>query len=290
MSIKKNKNQLIISIIVGMAIAVISYQVIIKLKIENDNLKKLAQTSSSVPLKKITYVVAKNDIKKGDRIETDNLTTKQFPIEIEGAVTNPSKISGVRAIKDIKADSPIVEDYFRASDLDFSQNEPRSGFRALGINPDVIPYFVKAGVLVDVYFAKNSIQAQGVRVLSVDDTQEASKKTIMLEIKDRDVPVFLNAMSGDKPVLVQRNRHEKTGYRFSYDSSPVLSQLPRDDSVPPELVEVSDVSYSEPVKKTASKPAPKQEKEIPIVKSQAQKTQEIELITGDKRVIVGAMQ
>ena len=94
MSIKKNKNQLIISVIVGVAIAVISYQVIVKLKIENENLKKLTQTSASAPIKKITYVVAKTDIKKGDKIQADNLTTKQFPIEIEGAISDTSKIAG----------------------------------------------------------------------------------------------------------------------------------------------------------------------------------------------------
>ena len=65
MSIKKNKNQLIISIIVWVAIAVASYQVIVKLKIENENLKKLTQTSANLPIRKIIYVVAKTDIKKG---------------------------------------------------------------------------------------------------------------------------------------------------------------------------------------------------------------------------------
>ena len=63
MSIKKNKNQLIISTIVGVAIAVASYQVIVKLKIENENLKKLTQTSANLPIRKIIYVVAKTDIK-----------------------------------------------------------------------------------------------------------------------------------------------------------------------------------------------------------------------------------
>ena len=145
MSIKKNKNQLIISIIVGVAIAVISYQVIVKLKIENDNLKKLTQTSQSAPIKKIMYVVAKTDIKKGDKIQADNLTTKQFPIEIEGAVENASKISGLTAIKDIKADSPIVEDYFKASDMDMAQGEPRSGYRALGVGLETLPPFAKEG-------------------------------------------------------------------------------------------------------------------------------------------------
>src|SRR5699024_9678208 len=163
----KNKNQLIISVIVGVAIAVISYQVIVKLKIENENLKKLTQTSVSAPIKKITYVVAKTDIKKGDKIQADNLTTKQFPIEIEGAISDTSKIAGFSAVKDIKADSPIVEDYFKASDMYLAQGEPRNGFRAVSVALETLPSYVKAGTHVDISFAKSGIQAPDGQVASV---------------------------------------------------------------------------------------------------------------------------
>lgn len=288
MSIKKNKNQLIISIIVGVAIAVISYQVIVKLKIENDNLKKLTQTSQSAPIKKIMYVVAKTDIKKGDKIQADNLTTKQFPIEIEGAVENASKISGLTAIKDIKADSPIVEDYFKASDMDMAQGEPRSGYRALGVGLETLPPFAKEGANVDIYFAKNAIQAQDVKILSIIDAPNEGKKYVMLEIRDSDVPAFITAASSDKAVLIQRNRHEKTGYRFSASSPLALSQMP--DSAPPELVEVSDITYDETPKRSVSSAHKKQVEDVPVVRAQAQSAGEIEFISGDKRVIIGAPQ
>ena len=291
MSIKKNKNQLIISVIVGVAIAVISYQVIVKLKIENENLKKLTQTSVSAPIKKITYVVAKTDIKKGDKIQADNLTTKQFPIEIEGAISDTSKIAGFNAVKDIKADSPIVEDYFKASDMDLAQGEPRNGFRAVSVALETLPSYVKAGTHVDIFFAKSGIQAQDVQVLSVLDSQDSAKKFIMLELKDRDVPAFITAMESDKAVLVQRNRHEKTGYKFSASNSAILSQMPQ--SAPPELVEGSDVTYDEPPKRSISSTGAQRKvslEEVPVVKSQYRKSAEIELISGDKKMIVGAEQ
>ena len=291
MSIKKNKNQLIISVIVGVAIAVISYQVIVKLKIENENLKKLTQTSVSAPIKKITYVVAKTDIKKGDKIQADNLTTKQFPIEIEGAISDTSKIAGFNAVKDIKADSPIVEDYFKASDMDLAQGEPRNGFRAVSVALETLPSYVKAGTHVDIFFAKSGIQAQDVQVLSVLDSQDDAKKFIMLELKDRDVPAFITALGNDKAVLVQRNRHEKTGYKFSASNSAILSQMPQ--SAPPELVEVSDVTYDEPPKRSISSTGAQRKvslEEVPVVKSQYRKSAEIELISGDKKMIVGAEQ
>lgn len=291
MSIKKNKNQLIISVIVGVAIAVISYQVIVKLKIENENLKKLTQTSVSAPIKKITYVVAKTDIKKGDKIQADNLTTKQFPIEIEGAISDTSKIAGFNAVKDIKADSPIVEDYFKASDMDLAQGEPRNGFRAVSVALETLPSYVKAGTHVDIFFAKSGIQAQDVQVLSVLDSQDDAKKFIMLELKDRDVPAFITALGNDKAVLVQRNRHEKTGYKFSVSNTAILSQMPQ--SAPPELVEVSDVTYDEPPKRSISSTGAQRKvslEEVPVVKSQYRKSAEIELISGDKKMIVGAEQ
>ena len=291
MSIKKNKNQLIISVIVGVAIAVISYQVIVKLKIENENLKKLTQTSVSAPIKKITYVVAKTDIKKGDKIQADNLTTKQFPIEIEGAISDTSKIAGFNAVKDIKADSPIVEDYFKASDMDLAQGEPRNGFRAVSVALETLPSYVKAGTHVDIFFAKSGIQAQDVQVLSVLDSQDSAKKFIMLELKDRDVPAFITAMESDKAVLVQRNRHEKTGYKFSVSNTAILSQMPQ--SAPPELVEVSDITYDEPPKRSISSTGAQRKvslEEVPVVKSQYRKSAEIELISGDKKMIVGAEQ
>ena len=291
MSIKKNKNQLIISVIVGVAIAVISYQVIVKLKIENENLKKLTQTSASAPIKKITYVVAKTDIKKGDKIQADNLTTKQFPIEIEGAISDTSKIAGFSAVKDIKADSPIVEDYFKASDMDLEQGELRNGFRAVSVALETLPSYVKAGTHVDIFFAKSGIQAQDVQVLSVLDSQDDAKKFIMLELKDRDVPAFITALGNDKAVLVQRNRHEKTGYKFSVSNTAIFSQMPQ--SAPPELVEVSDITYDEPPKRSISSAGAQRKvslEEVPVVKSQYRKSAEIELISGDKKMIVGAEQ
>ncbi len=289
MSIKKNKNQLIISVIVGVAIAVASYQVIVKLKIENENLKKLTQTSANVPIKKIIYVVSKTDIKKGDKIQVDNLTTKQFPIEIEGAITDPAKISGLVATKDIKADSPIVENFFKISDMDNAQSEPQRGFRSVALRLETLPHFVKSGVRTDIYFPKNAIFAQDVKILSVVDIPDSKQKYVMLEIKDKDVPVFITALNDDKAVLVQRNRHERTGYKFSTGTI----QLPKISSgVPDELIEVNDIpqydiSQNEiPVTEVKSKPS----NQVPIVKSAIKNEEEIEFISGDKKMIVGAPQ
>ena len=278
MNIKKNKNQLIISIIVGVAIAVVSYQVMGKLKIENENLKKLTQTSEVAPPKKIVYVVAKADIKKGTKVEASNLTTKQFPIEIEGALEDSSKIAGLVAAQDIKADSPIVEDYFKVSDMDTISVEPRKGYRAVGVfmASEQFPTFAK--------------------ILNIEKIGTGTQKSIMLEIKDKDVPAFITAANEDKVIFVQRNRHENPTYSFSIASYTLNSQgLPQ----PPELVEISDISAENEIpvpsykskatssKKTKQKVA-KQEDEIPVVQAQTKNVDEIEFISGDKKMIIGA--
>ncbi len=289
MSIKKNKNQFIISVIVGVAIAVASYQVIVKLKIENENLKKLTQTSANVPIKKIIYVVAKTDVKKGDKILADNLTTKQFPIEIEGAISDPAKITGLVATKDIKADSPIVENFFKISDMDNAQSEPQRGFRSVAIRLEALPPFVKAGTYADVYFPKNAIFAQDIKILNILDIPNSSQKYVMFEIKDKDVPIFITALNNDKAVIIQRNRHERTGYKFS----PGIAQLPQMPSnTPDELVEIGDLpQYDAPVGEIpVSTTKVKQAEQIPVVKSAIKSEEEIEFISGDKKMIVGAPQ
>ena len=287
MSIKKNKNQLIISTIVGVAIAVASYQVIVKLKIENENLKKLTQTSANLPIRKIIYVVAKTDIKKGEKIQADNLATKQFPIEIEGAITDSAKISGLVATKDIKADSPIVENFFKTSDMDIAQSEPQHGFRSVAIRLDVLPPFVKAQTHADIYFPKNAILAQDVRILNILDIPNSSQKYVMLEIRDKDVPIFITALNNDKAVIIQRNRHERTGYKFNSG----IAQLPKMPSdAPDNLVDVSDIPQYDiaPCEMPSNEVKTKPKQEVPVVKSTIKNEEEIEFISGDKKMIVGA--
>lgn len=297
MGIKKNKNQLIISIIVGVAIAVISYQVILKLKIENDNLKKLTQTNEQAPIKKNIYVVSKIDVKKGEKIDPQNLSTNRFPVEIEGAITDVSQISGLVANKDIKADTPIIESYFKISQIDELSCEPRNGYRAVGmlIGNDSLPSFAQEGSYVDIYFSKSVLNAQNIRILSIKDVSSGSSKSVMLEIKEKDVPVFIAAASEDKPVLVQRNRNENSGYKFvSASANPTAGVVLSDMSSPPELMEISDISSSDvpPTQNatyTTSKPT-SSSASVPLVRSRVQGGGEIEFISGDKKMIIGAPQ
>lgn len=295
MRLKKNKNQLIISVIVGIAIAAASYQVIIKLKIENDSLKKAAQASQSIPIKKNYYIVSNVDIKKGDIMVADNLTTKQFPIEIEGAITDVSEIVGLSASKDIKADSPIIRGYFKVLNSEITRYEPKRGFRAVSVMLEAFPPYVVPGAHVDVYFSKSAVFAQDVKVLNIVDILESKQKFVMLEIKDKDVATFVDAVNSESAVIIQRNKNEKTGYKFG-TALAKLPQMPVEtkSSTPQGLMEISDISQA-PQEDISPKTLEADKKELPkikddilVVESKVKDEEEIEFISGDKKIIVGA--
>ena len=148
----------------------------------------------------------------------------------------------------------------------------------------------------DAIEGEKGLQAQNVKILNIEKIGTGTQKSIMLEIKDKDVPAFITAANEDKVIFVQRNRHENPTYSFSIASYTLNSQgLPQ----PPELVEISDISAENEIpvpsykskatssKKTKQKVA-KQEDEIPVVQAQTKNVDEIEFISGDKKMIIGA--
>ena len=141
--------------------------------------------------------------------------------------------------------------------------------------------------VADIYFPKNAILAQDVRILNILDIPNSSQKYVMLEIRDKDVPIFITALNNDKAVIIQRNRHERTGYKFNSG----IAQLPKMPSdAPDNLVEVSDIPQYDiapseiPVNELKTKP----KQQVPVVKSTIKNEEEIEFISGDKKMIVGA--
>ena len=144
---------------------------------------------------------------------------------------------------------------------------------------------------VDIYFSKSTVFAQDVRVLNVVDITESKQKFVMLEIQDKDVASFVSAASSDTPVIIQRNKNEKSGYKFGATLAK-LPQMPVEtaSSVPQNLVEISDIPPDEPIKAVmpSKNEKPKTDDEVPVVQADDKDEQEIEFISGDKKIIVGA--
>ncbi len=226
MSIKKNKNQLIISVLVGLAIFIITYLFIVeqyeKSTKQEELIKKLTASAEAYALNPESttfYVVAKRDLPKDYVITADDIEMKYLEMKINGACTDSKLAIGAKTFQETKKGRPVILKNITAKKDSSNNSEPKIGFRAVAatIAANKIPPFVKDNVYLDVYTAEGTFQAQNVRVLKVEDTANKSNKLILFEIKEEDVGAFINGMSTDKLIPVQKNSNDENEYSFSYD-------------------------------------------------------------------------
>ena len=225
MSIKKNKNQLIISILVGLAIFAITYHFVIRqheeLMAQKEEIQKLKKgigvEAAQVDENTTVYVVAKKDIEKDHTITIDDVEMKDLNMKASGAFTNIKSVIGVKTSKDIKAGAPIISSAIIA--VKENKDEPEPGFRAVTatVAANRMAPFIESGARLDIYTANNTIQATNVRVIKVLDSGSKSNKLVMFEIKEEDVGPFINGMTVDKLIPVQRNSSDNSEYSFAYD-------------------------------------------------------------------------
>lgn len=225
MSIKKNKNQLIISILVGLAIFAITYQFVIRqheeLKAQKEEIQKLKKgigvETAQIDENTTIYVVAKKDLEKGSKITIDDVEMKDLNMKASGAFTNIKSVIGVTISKDIKAGNPIISSAVVASKD--NEDEPAPGFRAVTatVAANRMAPFIESGARLDIYTANNTIQATNVRVIKVLDSGSKSNKLVMFEIKEEDVGPFINGMTTDKLIPVKRNSSDTSAYSFAFD-------------------------------------------------------------------------
>ena len=168
MSIKKNKNQLIISILVGLAIFIITYLFVVKKKKktvkQEETIKKLTQSAEAYamnPESTTFYVVAKKDLPKDHVITADDIEMKYLEMKISGACTNSKLAIGAKTSSETKKGRPVIlKDIVKKENLS-SEDEPRPGYRAVAatIAANKIPPFVKNNTYLDVNTKKNTFQA-----------------------------------------------------------------------------------------------------------------------------------
>lgn len=256
MSIKRNKNQLIISILVGVAIFAISYQFVVKQYDENIKQKaEIQRLKSGIGIdlassraETTVYVVTKRELEKGEIISAEDVETKDVGVHIKNALTSTDKIIGKPTLKALKEGVPVTTscvDVPLEDDIPLtSSDEPKSGYRAVAasMSANKMAPFIKSNTYVDVYTADNTIQAKNVRIIKVMEQEgKNSGKLVLFEIKDEDVGAFINAMTKDKLIPVQRSPHDKSGYEFTFDpfkyseytiSNEDLSELSLTDEIP----------------------------------------------------------
>ncbi|MCX4274286.1 MAG: SAF domain-containing protein [Candidatus Gastranaerophilales bacterium] len=275
MSIKKNKNQLIISILVGLAIFAITYQFVIRqheeLVAQKEEIQKLKKgigvETSQADENTTIYVVAKKDIEKDHTITVDDVEMKDLGMKANGAFTSIQNIIGVTTSKEIKAGRPITSSAVISPKN--NKDEPEPGFRAVTatVAANRMAPFIEDGVYLDIYTANNTIQATNIRVIKVLDSGSKSNKLVMFEIKEEDVSPFIYGMTTDKLIPVQRNKTDKSEYSFAYDpfkySSYTISNEDLDESL--------EASVSEPV----------EENYVPVSNRKMTRGQSVEVIRGN---------
>lgn len=226
MSIKKNKNQLIISILVGIAIFAITYQFVVKQHQENlkqreeiEKLKSGIGVNISENEDTTIYVVAKADIPEDHTITQEDIEMKDLGMKMNGVFTNAKTVIGTKTTKAIQAGFPIKKNSLDIKEKNSNGEEPRLGFRAVAANVPVsrMAPFMEDGAYLDIYTANNTIQASNIRIIKIIDTDSKSNKQILFEIKEEDVSPFIFAMTTDKLIPVQKNKDDKSDYSFAYD-------------------------------------------------------------------------
>ena len=266
MSIKKNKNQLIISILVGIAIFAVTYQFVIRQHQENLRQKEeIAKLKSGIGVNYIAndenstiYVVAKVDIPKDHTITNDDVELKDLGMKTKGVFSDLKTVVGATTTKEIEAGKPVAKNSLNVLLSEAgSSDEPRPGYRAIAatISSNRIAPFIEDGAYIDIYTANNTIQATNVKILKILDSSGKSNKLILFEIKEEDVGPFIYGMNEDKLIPVQKNKKDKTEYSFAYDPFKYSSYTVSNEDIDGSFAPSSDIpqdggNYYVPVSST----------------------------------------
>lgn len=262
MSIKKNKNQLIISVLVGLAIFIITYLFIVEQYEKNikqeELVKKLTESAEAYamnPESTTFYVVAKRDLPKDYVITEDDIEMKYLEMKINGACTSSKLAIGAKTSAETKKGRPVILKDVAEQKNPTNGDEPKPGFRAVAatVAANKIPPFVKDNTYLDVYTAQSTFQASNIRVLKVADTSNKANKLIIFEIKEEDVGPFINGMTIDKLIPVQKNSNDETEYSFSYDPFKYSSYVVTNEELEKEAK--ANETVNEPVEQTYTVPA-----------------------------------
>lgn len=218
MSIKKNKNKLIISAIAGVIVALLCYQNFASMQNQIETQKKQINTLQnqgvSANPNAQTYLVAAKNITKGQKIKEDDLKFKTLEVKIGGGITNKADIVGATALNNINEGGILTTKMFEGKKVDPSGLKPN--YRAVSVPYEKIQglsSYIKPLTYVDVYAISQNMpySIENIRIMSFDKEEVGTKiKTVTLEIPKYDVPTFVEAMSSSKLLLVSRGAEENS--------------------------------------------------------------------------------
>ncbi len=212
MSLIRNKKAKIIAILTGLIVAVMFlYGTVIN---ESKNEKSKPQGFNAVFLT--------NEIKKGATIKEEDIEFKTLPSDFPDAYKTSAEVVGRVANKDLPKGSMIIKGALEeasSSSVGTQLQEPENGFRAVPvlIKKDAIPPYVSLDGRYDFYTKESSMEIDNLKILGMlEQGENSNNKILVLEIKNSDIPSFLEYANKTKGfVFVKKNKNDYGKYNYS---------------------------------------------------------------------------
>lgn len=215
MSLANNKKSLIIAAMC----ACFAFVLVASVALPGSKQQKPVNTAP-----KYQYVVATREIKVGELIKEEDVTIKDYTINIPSAYKATGEVVGRDAMIKIEAGKPVMKSFVK--ELVVKEKEepkkllPDEGYRAFPIlmRKNDFPSFVASNKKFDLYTRENSMKIENVRVLDILDTsKEGSNKMLILEIKNDNIKPFIKYVHETKGlVFLEKNPGDIGEYNF-YD-------------------------------------------------------------------------
>ena len=197
-----NTNRILISLIIGLSVAGLSFKMYSdmqkEMKAKDQLIAVMKLRDAELEKKKITYITATRDMKIGETVTENDLRKKNFTNEKEGGLTSFDMAVGNVLISDIKTGEILTEKSFTGVNTKKNETGLREGHRAITLSTsslDGLSPEMKEGAIIDIFSKSKSspIVFSKIKILSLEpakaqSTAEAVKDAVS---KDKEQPISI---------------------------------------------------------------------------------------------------
>ena len=227
------------------------------------------------------YLVLTRDIKEGETIKEEDVVTKEFPMEIQGASKTLAEVVGRTTARDIEHDKPVMPPFLKPLIVlpeAKKEGELQKGYSAVPIliNKANLPPYISKGQKYDLYAKSGNFKIENLKILDMlEQPNNNDNELLILEIKTPNVSSLIDKMQNHGGlVFVRRNEYEHGDYKYTAKNEPSLNKA-------------GSSSYTEGVipalPKTDETISNYLEKEIQKVEQKQEEKQEVEIIIGNQK-------
>lgn len=219
------------------------------------SLNKGKKSKNATKSKKYNFIVAKQDIKKGEKLTSEMLNIKEYSVDMPGAYSKISDILNKISIKDIKEGNVITS-------MDFVERSFENGYIPKGMRIITIPInfvqgvasYIKVGSKVDVISAQNNKTSepdyilQNVEVVALEPLKTVKQDGEITAVQASSISLQIPALKASKVVNAMQNGKIHFISRGMSDNSILQNREPeiKPLSEPPELLALPEPAIPEP--------------------------------------------